>query len=309
MSIKWTKCADCPQQISIGKSTAVGGKLYCTKKTFVHSEDQGPVYCYDPIRDEWSTLPPLTFRLFSLGQIEDKLVTFGGVKQPPSKERVSELYTFMENSGKWRKTYPPMPTARSLPMVFSVENNVLLVVGGHTFENGRKVLLNVVEVFKVNESQWYKAPALPVTSNSASMFGTVLNSEFYLVGGLRIGTSYSKVMHTSAADLVDKALPASQKSDGSDVRSSDWTMLPHTPTNKSILTSLAGLLISLGGEDRAIHMYSPSINSWVHVGTLPELRLLTTVGELSPMEVLMIGGFDGSKDTNAVYKGTLQLSM
>ncbi|MCG8623460.1 MAG: hypothetical protein MJE68_15890, partial [Proteobacteria bacterium] len=50
-------------------------------------EEDTPIYCYDPIQDQWSTLPPLTARLFGLGHIDGKPVTFGGVKLPPSVER------------------------------------------------------------------------------------------------------------------------------------------------------------------------------------------------------------------------------
>ena len=302
------KCADFPLEVSNGRSAVVNGKVYFLKGSIIAAEEEEtPVYCYDPTQDQWSTLPSLTVRLFGLGHVGGKPVTLGGVKLPPSKERISDVHTFMENTGKWKKVYPPMPTARSSPMVFSVEN-ALIVVGGYTLKGGRKVLENIVEVFKVKELQWCRASALPPTVHGANMFGTVHNSELYLVGGLRVGATYSKVSYTSIADFITGAIPANHKNDYSGLTVPTWKTLPNTPTNKTAITSLAGLLITLGGEKDAIHMYSPSINSWVHVGSLPELRLLTTISTLSPMEILMIGGFDGSKDTNAVYRGTLTLS-
>ena len=308
MSIKWTKCADFPLEVSNGRSAVVNGKVFFLKGSIISvEEEETPVYCYDPTQDQWSTLPSLTVRLFGLGHVDGKPVTLGGVKLPPSKERISDVYTYMENTGKWKKVYPPMPTARSSPIVFSVEN-ALIVVGGYTLKGGRKMLENIVEVFQVKESQWYRASALPSTLHGANMFGTVHNSEVYLVGGLRVGATYSKVSYTSIADLINGAIPANHKSDHSGLTVPTWKTIPNTPTNKTAITSLAGLLITLGGEKDAIHMYSPSIDSWVHVGSLPELRLLTTISALSPMEILMIGGFDGSKDMNIVYKGTLQLS-
>ena len=310
MSIKWRKCADFPLEVSNGRSAVANGKVYYLKgNASSGEEEETPIYCYDPIQDQWSTLPPLTVRLFGLGHIDGKPVTFGGVKSPPSVERINDLYTLMD-SGKWKKTYPPMPTARSSPMVFSIDH-ALIVVGGYTNKGpgGRKELVNVVEVFKVKESQWYRASALPPTLQGANMYGTVHNSELYLVGGLRIGATYSKVSFTSISDLISNTVPANHKNGHSDLTVPTWKILPHTPTNKTAITSLAGLLIALGGEKDTIHMYSPSIDSWVHVGSLPELRLLTTISVLSPMEILIIGGFDGSKDMNTVYKGTLQLTM
>ena len=311
MSIKWRKSADFPLEVSNGRCTVVNDKVYYLKGSIVSAEEEEtPVYCYDPVQDQWSTLPPLMVRLFGLGHIDSKPVTLGGMKLPPSKERTSDVYTLVENTaghGKWKKIYPPMPTARSSPRVFSV-GHALIVVGGYTYKGGRKVLENIVEVFKVKESQWYRASALPSTLHSANMFGTVHNSELYLVGGLRVGATYSKVSHTSIADLVSNTIPAHHKNEYSDLTSPTWKTLPNTPTNKTAITSIGDSLITLGGEKDTIHMYSPSIDSWVHVGSLPELRLLTTVSVLSPMEILMIGGFDGSKDVNTVYKGTLQPS-
>jgi N-acetylneuraminic acid mutarotase len=270
----------------------------------MQGEEEPLLYCYDSLQNEWSTLPPLNIRYFGLGHINDKLVILGGIKLPPSKERVNDVYTFVETTGKWKKLHSPMPTARSSPIVFSLEN-ALIVAGGYSYKDGRKVMENVVEVFKVKESQWYRADELPASLQRVHMFGTVLNTELYLIGGLRVGATYSKVLSTSVTDLVNNAIPSHRKTD---IPSTNWKILPDTPTNKSAVTSIGGLLITLGGEKKAIHMYSPSIDSWVHVGSLPELRLLTTISVLSPMEILMIGGFDGSKDVNTVYKGTLQLS-
>ena len=308
-SIVWTRCADLPEEVSHGRSTTINGRVYLVNGASTQLvEEETPVYCYDLLQNKWSTLPPLNIRRFSPGHIDDKLVTLGGMKLPPSKERVNEMYTFVETTGKWKKVHSPMPTARSSPIVFSLDN-ALVVAGGYSYKDGRKVVENVVEVFKVKESQWYRANKLPTSLQRVHMFGTVLNNELYLIGGLRVGATYSKVLSTSVTDLINNAVPSNRKTDHGDVDipPTNWRTLPDTPSNKSAVTSIGGLLITLGGEENTIHMYSPSIDSWVHVGSLPELRLLTTVSVLSPLEILVIGGFDGSKDTNTVYKGTLQL--
>ncbi len=302
----WTKCADLPVEASYGRPTTVNGKVYFIKGAS-QAEEESPLYCYDTFQNEWSILPPLqNIRHFGIGHIDDKLVTLGGVKSPPSKERVNEVYTFIENTGKWKKIHPSMPTARSSPMVFSFEN-ALIVAGGFSFKEGRKVLENAIEVFKVKESQWYRADKLPTSLQRVHMFGAVMNSELYLIGGLRVGATYSKVLSTSVTDLINNAIPANHKNDHAEIPPTNWKALPDTPTNKTTIISLGGLLITAGGEKNAMHMYSPSINSWVHIGSLPELRLLTTTCVLSPVEFLMIGGFDGSKDVSTVYKATLRL--
>ena len=305
----WTRCADLPEEVSHGRSTTINGRVYFVNgaRPQLQVEEETPVYCYDLLQNKWSILPPLNIRRFSPGHIDNKLVTLGGIKSPPSKERVNEMYTFVETTGKWKKVHSPMPTARSSPIVFSLDN-ALIVAGGYSYKDERVVTESVVEVFKVKESQWYRADKLPSLQH-VHMFGTVLNNELYLIGGLRVGATYSKVLSTSVTDLINNAVPSNRKVDHGDVDipPTNWRTLPDIQSNKSAVTSIGGLLITLGGEENTIHMYSPSIDSWIHIGSLPELRLLTTISVLSPMEILMIGGSDGSKNTNTVYKGTLQL--
>ncbi len=305
----WNKCADIPIETSTGNSTVVNGKVYFGGGVTSNKKDECTVYCYDPFQDRWSTLPSFNFRHFGLGHIEGNLVSVGGAKQRPSHERSNEVHMFVESTGRWKKAYPPMPTARSSTVVFSLEH-ALIVAGGFSCAGERTTSENLVEVFKVKESQWCRAGKLPLAVQKFSMSGVILNSHIYFIGGISVGATYSQVVRSSISDLVDNAVPVNesiQKADNSDAVS-PWKTLSNTPTNKTTITSLAGILLTLGGEENAIHMYSPSINSWIHVGSLPELRLLTTISMLSPMEVLMIGGFDGSKDVRTVYKGTLQLS-
>ena len=307
----WSKCADIPMEISTGNSTVVNGKVYFGGAV-TSEKDECTIYCYDSLQDQWSALPPFNFRHFGLGHIEGNLVAVGGAKQRPSRERINDLHVFIESTGRWRKAYPPMPTARSSTVVLSLEH-ALIVAGGYSRKGERKVSENatgnIVEVFKVKESQWCRANKLPLAVQNMS--GVVLNSCVYFTGGIRVGATYSQVVCSSISELMRNAVPANDTHEANsdvDEHTPLWKMLPDIPTNKTAITSLAGLLITIGGEENTIHMYSPSIDSWVHVGSLPELRLLTTVSVLSPLEILMIGGSDGSKDMNTVYKGTLQLT-
>ena len=116
----------------------------------------------------------------------------------------------------------------------------------------------------MKESQWYRADKLP-SLQRVHMFGTILNNELYLIGGLRVGATYSKVLSTSVTDLISNAVPFNHKTDHGDldIPPTNWRTLPDTPSNKSAVTSIGGLLITLGGEENTIHMYSPSIDSWV----------------------------------------------
>ena len=299
----------------MGTSTVVADKVYLG----LAKKDEHDVYCYDTSKNEWSVLPPLDVRLFSLGQIQGRLVAVGGAKARPSRERTNEVRTFVENAGKWKKTYASMPTARSSTVVLSLES-LLIVVGGFVYSDESSF---AVELFKTSDLQWYicrSSANLPFSSVNAS--GVLMNANVYMMSGIRIGVDHNNVAYVSVDDLICHAVPAnihSQKHhiiDNSKHQSvSLWKMLPETPVNKAAISMLNGSLIAIGGEEgvdskngtSSIHIYSPLINSWINVGSLPGPRLTTTVSVLSPMEIIMIGGFDGTKDVNTVYKGILQL--
>ena len=77
-SITWEDCAQLPTGLAGGKTTVIEGKVYfgggggSVDSEFI-------VYCYDPSGDNWTTLPPLPIKYFGLGQINGKLVAFGGM--------------------------------------------------------------------------------------------------------------------------------------------------------------------------------------------------------------------------------------
>ena len=135
-----------------GNPVVIKDKVYCGGG--VTDDDDYIVYCYDPLQDKWTPLPPLSVRWFGLGQVNGKLVAVGGVKKSTRNE-TNEVYTYYdERSQKWKQTIPSMPTARWAPGVLSLQS-ALVVAGGHMFD--------AVEIFKADTSQWYRADPLPRT--------------------------------------------------------------------------------------------------------------------------------------------------
>ena len=102
----WSKCADIPIEVSTGNSTVLKGKLYFGGGVTSDKEDECTIYCYDPLQDHWSTLPPFNFRHFGLGHIDGNLIAVGGARQRPSRERTNDLHAFIESTGRWKKAYP-----------------------------------------------------------------------------------------------------------------------------------------------------------------------------------------------------------
>ena len=318
----WSKCANLATEVSKSSSTVLDGMLYFGGGVGT-KESEHDVHCYNIVQDEWSLLPKVNVRRFSLGHIEGRLVSIGGVKKHPSKEQTDEVFTFIESNGKWKKAYPPMPTARSSAVVFSLEQALIVACGNIQTKKGGRVPTNSIEVFKHSDSQWYtcRPHAQVPISTIVGASGVLIGPNMYMMGGITIGVNHSQVVCASVDDILRQchATPVDQESQRGNTDTNEerslWRRLPDTPTNKSAITTLNGSVIALGGEggldtsSSPMHMYSPSTDLWINIGELPSPRLLTTVSALSRNEIIFIGGFDGTKEVNTVYKGTLQLTL
>ena len=283
----------------------IDGKVYCGGGT----DDIGDcyiVYCYETPQDKWTTLPPLPVSFFGLGQVNGKLVAVGGVKK--DYRETNEAYTHYEQSRKWKQTIPPMPTARYLPGVLSLQS-ALVVAGGAIISS----FTAAVEIFKIDTSQWYRTDPLPTACCDISL--VTIGNTCYALGGHN-GSNLNQALYASVDDLLDNAVPADQTThSGSSDTQSAWKTLPNTPTYRPAAAVLADNLLAIGGDEtsrggydiKEVYMYSPSTNSWIYVSDLPAPRSRTAVAVLSSTEILVIGGHDGGRRVNTVYKGTLTL--
>ena len=267
------------------------------------------MYCYDPSQDNWTTLPSLSVRYFGLGKVDGKLAAIGGCIK--NFEVTNNVYTYDERSQKWKKTVPPMPTARYFPGVLSLQS-ALVVAGG-------KILLSdyaaVVEIFKPDSSQWYKTDPLPTACRRISLVAT--DNKCYALGGFD-GSWFDSAFYTAVDDLLIRSVPANQTTRSSRISDTRlaWKALPNTPTYGPAAAVLGGHLLAVGGKENSksegtakkeVFMYSPSINSWIYVSDLPTPQSTTTITNLSSNEVLVIGGWDGKQKVKTIYACTLLL--
>ena len=272
--------------------------------------DESIVYCYDPPQDNWTTLPPLPVRYFGLGQVSSKLVAVGGVKKSSGRS-TNEVFTYDQQSRKWKQTIPPMTTARDFPGVLRLQS-ALVVAGGYTDEGDT----NVVEIFKPDTSQWYSTDPLPTACRDISLTGG--GNTCYAIGGYKPISSLNQALYASVDDLLHNAVPANQTThNGSSETRTAWKTLPNTPSYRSIAAMLAGNLLAIGGKDKSgvmspakkeVYVYSTSTNSWIYFTDLPEPRSETAVAVLSSAEILVIGGRCDSR-VNTVYRGTLNFNV
>ena len=225
----------------------------------------------------------------------------------------NEIFTYDEQSKKWKKTLPPMPTARRFPGVTSLQS-ALVVAGGHT----STVYTDAVEIFKADTSQWYRTDRLPTSCTHISL--VVIGNACYALGGFKYPSNLNQALYASVDDLLSNAVPANQTNhSGSSANTqSAWRTLANTPTYQPAAAVLAGNLLAIGGKETSeegadkkeeVYMFSPSTNSRIYISDLPEPRCYTTVAVLSSTEILVIGGRCDDDRVNTTYKGTLQLKL
>ena len=306
----WKQCAELPIKLSLGKTTVINGKVYCGGGWSHHDDEQYIVYCYDPPQDKWTALPLLPVKWFGLGQINGKLVAIGGEKD----KITNEVLSYDEQSQKWKKTFPPMPTARRKPGVLSLQS-ALIVAGGFVPSAD---YTDIVEIFKPDILQWYKTDSLPTGCHDVSL--VTICSMCYALGGFKYPSHLNQALYASVDDLLCNAVPTNQTTDrgSSDTRSA-WKTLPNTPNYQPAAAMLAGSLLAIGGdktstggtEMKKAYMYSPTTNSWIYISDLPAPLPETAVAILSSTEIFVIGGLSMCNGVcvNTVYKGTLHLKL
>ena len=286
-------------KLSIGNTSVINGKVYYGGGYTCDDQCCNIVYCYEPSKDNWTELPPLPVKWFGLGQVNGKLVAIGGEKDKTS----NKVYTYSEQSQKWKYTIQPIPTARRAPGVLSLQS-ALVVAGGKTPPGN---YTDIVEIFKPDTLRWYKTDPLPTDCRDVSVVN--IGNTCYVLGGYKHPSRLNQALYASVDDLLYNAVPANQTkhSDRNEIQSA-WKSLPNTPTYLPAAAVLAESLFALGGKEtwngeankKEIYMYSPSTNSWIYISDLPAPRSHTAVAVLSPTEILVIGGWGDGDRVNTV---------
>ena len=315
--ITWKQCADLPIKLCSGKAIIINDKVYCGGGSTDDDDNDYIAYCYDQTQDEWTNLPPLPVRFYTLGQVNGKLVAVGGLKKSDDEE-TNEVFTYDEKASKWKQTIPPMPTARNSPGVLSIQS-ALVVAGGETSPGETT---NAVEIYKADTSQWYKANRLPRACQDISL--VAIGNTCYALGGYNGLLEVNQAIYASVDDILSNAIPANQTAHSSSIADtqSAWKNLANTPMYIPAAAVLAGNLLTIGGRNtsddnddddgtdmKEIYMFSPSTKSWIYFSDLPEARCLTAVAVLSSTEILVIGGYHDNARVNTTYKGKLHLKL
>ena len=322
-----------PVAMCRGQSVIINGMVFFGGGEAENEQDCYIIQSYDPLQDQWTSLPPLPVRFFGLGQINGHLVAVGGECKSNKSLRSKDLQ--MLEGKVWNSDdIPPMVEARVYPTVISYRS-MLLIAGGGCYDR----IAKVVEIFERKEKQWIKAGLnyLPAPCCGLSVVFADTERKHYALGGWNNDGNLNHAIHVSNDDLsliyddvpvVEKVptpavqldeeiiLPSSTYLKKQQTIRTPWKQLPHTPTYAPAAASLAGSLIALGGSETPekrsnpqskILKYSSKLNSWIYIGDLPSPLSETTAVVLSSTEVLVIGGWDGQRISNAVYRLTMKL--
>ena len=323
MNISYSQCTDSPKAMSVGQSVVINGKVYYGGGFCDEDSDEYNIHCYNPLQDKWMTLPPNNVRYFGLGQINGELVTVGGWRFIEGTNRFTHsqgIHKFEEHSQAWKKSIPPMPTARYNPTVLS-HLSCLVVAGGRKYPGNSA--LDTVEIYNINMSQWSQTDKLPIACYLLS--GVVSKDMVYLVGGGDIKQRHNKTLTASINKLLSNAVPVTQpneeqRANASQECDSAWNEVANTPAYRTSAVTVSGMVLAMGGvrsydlseyqPAKGIYAYSTSMNSWIQIGDLPAPVAGMAIAALSPTEFLVIGGMNEyNARLKTVYKGSLNITI
>ena len=304
--------------MSLRDIVRIGSTIYCGGGYTENIDNARKVFQYNPSQDTWSQLPICPTLHFGLTQLDGKLVTVGGHKLDQIIP-INDVYVLQE-SKTWERSIPPLPTARFYPTAFSYKST-LIVSGGLTHwktNNKHSTRTNAVEVFQTKTYQWYRAEPLPVAHSSMSC--AIVDDTCYLIGGEKSDGYASRQFYcTSVSSLISQALPPGHPETSSTPQASPspprWQVLPECPLKYSAAVELGGSLLAIGGKDNsgspssAVHMYSPSTDSWVKIsgGDLPVPRHFAAATQLEGGEVIFVGGDNKLKSpTKTIFVASIE---
>ena len=242
------------------------------------------VMVYDPKQDSYDTLPPYTYKWFSMAVVNNQLVLVGG-RDVRTDKVTNKLGVWNEQSKSWTHPLPPMTTACESPSTATHNNRWLVVMGGYDGETD----LSRVEILDTDSTQWYHAASLPQPLNRAPP--AVIGNMCYLLGGYTVGDASQKVFSVCLDDLISHQ-PASASAPPTP---SPWQPLPDTPLGLSTALAFNGALLAVGGDygSTAIYHYQPSSRSWVKAGELPARRYGCTCTVLPNGDLYVASGYGG----------------
>ena len=252
------------------------------------------LFRYDFTDDSWDLLLETPTEGYVLTTYNSQLVLVGG-KDPTTGKISNQLWVMDEQQWDpeqqyWAQPLPPMTTKCSRASAVSVDHH-LIVAGGL---NDKLDRLNVVQVY--DGHQWKRVQPLPKAGYF--MKSALLDGIWYLSGGSEQEKEiYCASIHSLIATTSSKRAK----------QASVWKELPNVPLEWSTPIVIEKQLAVVGGYtySSAIHVYSHSTNSWVHVEDLPVACYSTCTLVLPTGELLVVGGETKSETLSEAFRAKI----
>ena len=292
LTLSWKRCHAAPCKMYRGSSTMCGSMAYFS------SFASGEVFAYNSDTEEWSTLPECPRTDFTLTVVNGLVTAVGGCQ---FLDYTNTLLSLTEEDGKkngirkWTEHFPHMPTERGLAGVVC-SGKALVVAGG---EGEDFTVLTTVEVMDTDTLTWSTACSLLHPLSAA--VAIVCRDGIYLVAGRHHRRTAESVLTCSLSDL--------QSYTGYQI----WRPIADLPVEHSTLVTLNGQLLAVGGQDyrnktNNVYSYNRETNSWEVISQMPTPRYQCLVAVLPHNELMVVGGWTTTGDTDKIEIASVEVS-
>ena len=287
--LKWRKGADLPVTMTRPHLVKIRNNIYCGGGVTGKVATARLVFKYDHTKDSWCPLPPCPTRYHGLSELNNALVSVGGVMHNvASFTPTNSCYTFQDPH--WVTSPPPMPTARFDLFVFT-HNTHLIACGGVTSWTSLQqyTCTSAVEVLSSETGQWSTLTPLPFALRRMST--AISNGRCYLIGGDHQESMSLRAVSASLLLLIESTSHPSPSS-------AVWEVLPNCPLYASTVAELGGCVLALGGQKPGsstgstdVYLYSRNSISWRTTAVnLPNASFYATSATLAGNSIVVVGG-------------------
>ena len=285
-TLLWKSCPSLPQGVVRPHLVTRGNEIYIGGGNTGTTEMSRKVHKYSAGAKAWEGLPITPYHMFALALVKDFITVIGGISVLSSLTS-ADLLHYSENTKKWHKNFPAMPTKRCAMSAVSCGNHV--VVAGGIDEDGQSYL-NTVEVLDMSTMKWSAIAPLPKPSTFMSITACKETNRIYLLGGLtKLGALRSVFSCTLQSLLHSSEEPV-------------WEEIAQTPYFRSGVVVIGGKLVVASGLDeqnrvtKTIHAFDLESKQWKAVGEMAASRSSCSLASFYGSHLMVVGGYVNPKN-------------
>ena len=274
IKLTWREGKNAPYRMSRYYGAAVN-------KDTLYVRDSSSVYAYTISTSSWSQFSDSPTTFCSSVIVNNLLTHVGGSH---SGTLTNQLFSLIGEgwSMRWTEEFPPMPTKRKGSTALCTET-ALIVAGGLSKQCSELI---TVEIMNTITKYWSTAADLPKPSSYALL--EACGDHVYILGE-------SNMYACSVITLVQsckKSVLASLRKDNTGV----WKEVAAPPVTETTCVSVHDRLLAIGGKGSnrqpttAVHMYTPTTDSWEVISHMGTTRCKCIAAVLPNNKLMVVGG-------------------